>query len=113
MTVRVVRIMEYTYKTPEQAIEDMARWQVQGTYYPRGLGNPTTITSAVLPMTLLEPEPEPEPDYNSIHGFEQEFSAESPFCGAMVVRDGYGDTCGLPREHPIHHRTPAPEEPKS
>lgn len=60
MTVRVVRIMQYTYETPEQAVADMARWQVQGTFHPKGLANPTTITSAVLPMSLPEPGTEPK-----------------------------------------------------
>jgi hypothetical protein len=33
------------------------------------------------------------------HGFVQEFSAESPYCGAMVTdAEGCGDTCGLTRE---------------
>jgi hypothetical protein len=36
------------------------------------------------------------------HDFKHEFSAESPYCGAMVMRNGGGDTCGLFRYHPLH-----------
>lgn len=104
MTVRIIRILEYTYETAEQAEWDMGRWQVQGTYWPKGLGNPTRVVSAVLPPTFLKAdEPTKQP---TVHGFEQEHSAESPFCGALVLRDVHGDTCGLTREHPIHAKTP-------
>ena len=101
MTVRVVRILEYIYPDEETAIADMARWQVQnGTYHPRGLGNPMTITSAVLPLTLLQAEE--RQDTPAVHPFEQEHSAASPFCGALVLRNGHGEPCGQLRTHSIH-----------
>lgn len=54
MAVRVLRLMEYTYDDLERAHEDMARWQVQGTFRPRP---DVTIRSTVL----LDPQPFDEP----------------------------------------------------
>lgn len=36
------------------------------------------------------------------HAFVHEFSAESPYCGAMVMRNGGGDTCGAFRHDLVH-----------
>lgn len=36
------------------------------------------------------------------HNFQQEFSAASPFCGALVMGEDGGDTCGRLREDSIH-----------
>lgn len=36
------------------------------------------------------------------HEFVQEFSAESPYCGALVMRNGGGDTCGSYASDPVH-----------
>jgi len=51
--IRVVRLLEYTYGSVEQAAEDMRRWQVgiNGAYRP----NPhMTIASATLPIQVVE-----------------------------------------------------------
>lgn len=54
MAVRVLRLMEYVYKDIESALDDMGRWQVQGTYKPhRGLRISSTV--------LLNPTPFEEP----------------------------------------------------
>lgn len=34
------------------------------------------------------------------HDFESSFTGR--VCDRMVLRDGYGDACGLPPEHPAH-----------
>lgn len=42
---------------------------------------------------------------NQIHQHEYDpnsFSAASPYCAAMVERDGGGDQCGLLRDDPAH-----------
>lgn len=53
MSVRVLRLLEYTYSDAQFAEEDQARWSVQRTYTP----NPhTTIRSATLPPEFL-PDP--------------------------------------------------------
>lgn len=36
------------------------------------------------------------------HEFVGEFSAESPYCGALVMRNGDGDTCGQYADDSIH-----------
>ena len=36
------------------------------------------------------------------HEFVHEYSAESPYCGALVMRNGGGETCGRRREDPAH-----------
>lgn len=56
MSVRVIRLMEYTYASGEDAIADMERWEVpaNGT---RGYGA-QTIRSAVIPTYLLDDESE-------------------------------------------------------
>lgn len=39
----------------------------------------------------------------TMHPFDpNSYSAASPYCAAMVERDGGGDQCGLPREHVVH-----------
>lgn len=37
-----------------------------------------------------------------VHPFEPEWSAASPYCGALVMRDGGGDTCGELAAAPVH-----------
>lgn len=44
--------MEYTYNSVEQMQDDMARWQVQGSFGPPRI--PYTIKSTVLPLEVLE-----------------------------------------------------------
>lgn len=42
------------------------------------------------------------------HRFVQEWSAESPYCGALVLdADGCGETCGKRRDDPVHALTPS------
>lgn len=36
------------------------------------------------------------------HEFVHEWSAESRYCAAMVIRSGGGETCGERRDHQIH-----------
>lgn len=36
------------------------------------------------------------------HEWKPPFSAASNLCGALVMRDGGGDECGLHRDHPVH-----------
>ena len=51
MSVRVLRLMEYTYEDAEQMVDDMNHWKVQGTFSPR-IG--MTIKSTTLSPMLLE-----------------------------------------------------------
>jgi hypothetical protein len=55
--VRVLRLMEYIYPDIETATQDMARWQVQGTYKPR---QAITIRSTVLPPEVWESNEKPD-----------------------------------------------------
>lgn len=36
------------------------------------------------------------------HEFDPGYTGMSEACNRLVLRDDYGDDCGLPREHPIH-----------
>lgn len=36
------------------------------------------------------------------HAFDAGYSGMSSACNHLVLRDGYGGACGLPREHPVH-----------
>lgn len=38
------------------------------------------------------------------HEWVAPYSAASDLCGALVMRDGGGDECGLPRAHVVHRR---------
>ena len=51
------------------------------------------FTSVEEDLCIEEPKP---------HAFVYEWSAESPYCGALVMRNGDGDTCGERRGHPSH-----------
>ena len=63
--------------------------------YDRGWAD--GYNAAVVQSLQLRQPPEP-----SAHEWEPPFSAASDLCGAMVMRDGGGDECGIPREHPVH-----------
>jgi hypothetical protein len=54
MAVRVLRLMEYVYEDIESALDDMGRWQVQGTFKPN---KRMRISSTIL----LNPTPYEEP----------------------------------------------------
>jgi len=64
MTIRVVRLMEYTYPDLETAHADMARWAVQGTFSPGGnklitstvIINPTPFESVIVREAQEVPE---------------------------------------------------------
>lgn len=63
MKVRVIRLLEYVYDSPERAIEDQGRWQVgaNATYMAGGKVNPTlVIRSATLPAAFVDTEEEVE-----------------------------------------------------
>jgi len=55
VSVRVLRLMEYTYPDLEAAHEDMSHWQVQNVH--RSFRNGFTIRSTVI----LDPTPFEEP----------------------------------------------------
>lgn len=46
--IRVLRVLEYVYETPEAAEDDMARWT------PQVRSNHMTMRSAALPLTVIE-----------------------------------------------------------
>lgn len=43
-----------------------------------------------------------EPMHAKPHPFDPGWSAQSVTCNQLVERDGAGDDCKLPREHPVH-----------
>lgn len=49
--IRVLRLLEYIYDTPDRMIDDMARWQVQGT---KRYGNMTIHSTTLSPEILTE-----------------------------------------------------------
>jgi hypothetical protein len=67
MTVRVIRILEYSYPTHAECEADMARWFVPPSGIKRGIGlkGQTVIRSAVT-LTELLPEEDPRPDFGTI-----------------------------------------------
>ena len=54
--VRVLRLIEYTYDTPQRAEEDMAKWQMpaNGTRY---LGGGKVLRSAIITDLNFEEKP--------------------------------------------------------
>lgn len=57
MKVKVLRLLEYTYESAEEAARDQQRWAVQNTTTFNGL---TVIRSAVLSPDFQGPPAEPE-----------------------------------------------------
>lgn len=53
MTIRVLRLMEYTYPDVEAMDQDMGRWYIQGKR-SMGIGRTISIKSTVLPLEVLE-----------------------------------------------------------
>ena len=53
MTIRVLRILEYVYETPERMAQDMQRWGVgANASYEAGRG--LTIRSATMPAEVAD-----------------------------------------------------------
>ena len=50
MTIRVLRLLEYTYSSAKIMERDMARWGVQGAH--RGPNDTVVIKSTVLPFEV-------------------------------------------------------------
>lgn len=63
MTIRVLRLIEYTYATSETMIDDMERWQVQRAKKLSDM----TIRSATLPPEILtEDDPRIPNDFTTL-----------------------------------------------
>ncbi len=49
--LRILRVIEYTYETPERMVEDMARWQV-GANATKYFGSETIKSAIILPEVV-------------------------------------------------------------
>lgn len=58
MAVRVLRLLEYVYDTPETMVKDMERWQIQRVERHGDM----TIRSTTLPAEILTEESERIPN---------------------------------------------------
>lgn len=56
----------------------------------------------LIVITNIEGDPDPAHPYQAGHS--------GMVCDAMVMRDGHGDSCGLPANNPVHYpQTVRPE----
>lgn len=55
MSIRVLRLLEYTYSDVETMVADMARWQV-GANGSHQAGTKVKISSTTLPPSIFEDE---------------------------------------------------------
>ena len=84
-----------TYKGEDVVVSDEAALdrQIDALH---GEGAAAAIDAAYADGSIFADEMPPR------HDFVHEWSAESPYCGQMVMRNGDGDTCGLLRDNPVH-----------
>jgi hypothetical protein len=88
MGIRVIRILEYEYRTTEIAVQDMASWTHT---QPKARSKDMRMKSAVLPVDHIEWEPPPvEPATTAItglHNVERNDDGEVIFSGNQACSE--------------------------